>query len=375
MIFQAIVFILFFSYAALITAITLGWWKLKVYKSKSLEYNTKVTILVAVRNEAENIGMLIKSLSSQNYPANLFEVIFIDDHSTDETVDLVNNQIRDLSNFKLLSLQDGQLYGKKAAITQGISTSIGELILITDADCVADILWVSTLVSFYEKYSPHLILGPVCMINDGSLFGKFQSLEFSSLISSAVGSCNAGFPLMANGANMAFTREAFDTCNGFAGNFAYPSGDDMFLLMKIKKQYGAGAIRFLRSAAAIVNTPATLGFKEFIQQRLRWVSKSSGYTDPLLIASSLIVFLANVLIVVLAFLAFMSPGYILPFVIVYFFKFIVDFPLMFSFNKFQKSGKLLFLFPFSEFLNAVYTLFIGIAGNVWKYEWKGRQNR
>jgi cellulose synthase/poly-beta-1,6-N-acetylglucosamine synthase-like glycosyltransferase len=211
------------------------------------------------------------------------------------------------------------------------------------------------------------------MINDDSLFGKLQSLEFSSLISSAAGSCNAGFPLMANGANIAFTREAFDTCNGFTGNLKYPSGDDMFLLMNIKQHYGAGAIRFLRSEAAIVNTPATKGFKKFIQQRLRWVSKSRGYTDPLLIASSVIVFVANALIVVLAFLAFLSPEYILPFVIVYSFKFIVDFPLMFSFNRFQKSGKLLVLFPFSEFLNAVYTLFIGIAGNVWKYEWKGRK--
>ncbi|MFZ4549998.1 MAG: glycosyltransferase, partial [Bacteroidales bacterium] len=197
MIFQAIVSIVFFSYAVLIIAITLGWWKLKVYKDKSLAHNTKVSILVAVRNESENIGVLIKSLSNQNYPASLFEVIFIDDHSTDETADLINKQIRDLTNFKLVSLQDGQLYGKKEAITHGISTSVGELILITDADCVADILWVSTMVSFYEKYSPHLILGPVRMINDGSLFGKLQSLEFSSLISSAAGSCNAGFPLMA----------------------------------------------------------------------------------------------------------------------------------------------------------------------------------
>jgi cellulose synthase/poly-beta-1,6-N-acetylglucosamine synthase-like glycosyltransferase len=375
MIFHAFTLIVFVCYAILITAISIGWLRLKVFKGKPNLKNIKVSILVAVRNESENIRALIKSLSSQNYPTNLLEVILIDDHSTDGTADLINNQIQDLTNFKLLSVRDAQLYGKKAAITQGIGASAGELILITDADCVADISWVSTMVSFYEIYSPHLILGPVCMINDGSFFGKFQSLEFSSLISSAAGSCNAGFPLMANGANMAFTREAFDTCKGFIGNLKYPSGDDMFLLMNIKQQFGARSIRFLRSQAAIVNTPATLGFKEFIQQRLRWVSKSSGYTDPLLIASSLIVFLANVLIVVLAFLAFLLPGYILPFVIVYSFKFIFDFPLMFSFNRFQKSGKLMLLFPFSEFLNAVYTLFIGIAGNVWKYEWKGRKNR
>ncbi|MFZ4549726.1 MAG: glycosyltransferase, partial [Bacteroidales bacterium] len=363
MIFQVVTFIVFVSYAILITAITIGWWRLKVYKDKSAALNIKVSILVAIRNEAENIGVLIKSLSSQEYPSDLLEVILVDDHSTDGTYELVKTQIQDLRNFKLISLKGERHSGKKAAITQGVQTSTGELIIITDADCTADISWVTTLVSFYEKHCPHLILGPVRMINDGSLFGKLQSLEFSSLISSAAGSCNAGFPLMANGANIAFTREAFDTCNGFTGNLKYPSGDDMFLLMNIKQHYGAGAIRFLRSEAAIVNTPATKGFKKFIQQRLRWVSKSTGYTDPLLIASSIIVFLTNVLVVVAASLAVLSPEYFLPFLIVFALKFIVDFPLMLSFNQFQKSGKLLWLFPFSEFLNAVYTLFIGIAGN------------
>jgi len=375
MIFQSVTFIVFLGYAILILAISVGWWRLKGFTHKSLSYNTKVSILVAVRNEAKNIESLIKSLSNQDYALQLLEVIIIDDHSTDGTFDLVKTQTQGLANFKLIALEDWMQSGKKAALTKGIQLSTGQLIIITDADCFAGISWVSTLVSFYEKHCPHLILGPVRMINDGSFFGKLQSLEFSSLISSAAGSCNAGFPLMANGANLAFTREAFDTCNGFAGNFKYHSGDDMFLLMAIKKKYGAAAIRFLRSEEAIVNTPATSGFGKFVQQRLRWVSKSSGYTDPLLIASSIIVFLANVLVVVSAILAVLSPKYFLPFLIVFTLKFIVDFPLMLSFNRFQKSGKLLWLFPLSEFLNAVYTLFIGIAGNVWKYEWKGRKNR
>ena len=373
MILQAVYILVFISYAALIIAITMGWWRLKMYASKSPQHNIKVSILVALRNEAENIGPLIKSLSNQDYPAHLLEVILIDDHSTDATVGLVKAQIIDLMNFKLISLDSENATGKKAAINHGVQAFVGELILITDADCTTGISWVSTMVSFYEEHKPHLILGPVLMTNDGTFFGKFQSLEFSSLISSAAGSCNAGFPLMANGANMAFTREAYHTCNGFAGNFKYPSGDDMFLMMGIKKHFGAKAIRFLLSERAIVNTPAASGFVQFIHQRLRWVSKSRGYTDHLLIASSIIVFLANGLLVVSALSAVISHTYLIPFIAIYTFKIIVDFPLMLSFNRFQGSRILLWLFPFTELLNAAYTLYIGIAGNIWKYEWKGRK--
>ena len=217
-----------------------------------------------------------------------------------------------------------------------------------------------------------MILGPVRMTDDGSFFGKLQSLEFSSLISSAAGSCNAGFPLLANGANMAFTRHAYESCGGFLDNAHYPSGDDMFLMMSIKKKFGAKAIRFLRSEEAIVNTPATQGVKPFFQQRMRWVSKSRGYTDPILISTSIIVFLLNALLVVSAFSTFFFPEYLTLFLILYVLKLIVDLPLMVSFNRFQRSVKLLWLFPMMELLNAVYTLVIGIAGNIGKYEWKGR---
>lgn len=218
-----------------------------------------------------------------------------------------------------------------------------------------------------------MILGPVRMTDGGSFLGKLQSLEFVSLISSAAGSCNAGFPLLANGANMAFTRYAFKTCGGFTGNQHYPSGDDMFLLMTIKKKFGAKSIRFLPSAEAIVKTPALKRLKPFIHQRLRWVSKSRGYTDPLLIIASVIVYLTNTWLIVAAFSASLFPETVCVFLLFYLLKMIIDIPLMYSYNRFQQSLSLLWFFPFVELLNAIYTLIIGIAGNIGKYEWKGRK--
>lgn len=363
------------GYALLIAAITIGWLKLKVFEKTGLLPEIKVSIIVAARNEAGNIETLLNSLLAQDYPSHLFEIIIVDDHSSDSTSLLVERfigQKNELQKLKLITLGVKDSFGKKAAIDCGIQASKGELIIITDADCTSGCQWISTLSSYYAEHKPQMILGPVNLSNSGSFFGKFQSLEFTSLISSAAGSCNAGFPLLANGANIAFTRHAYESCGGFSGNLQYPSGDDIFLMMSIKKKFGAKAIRFLRSEEAIVNTPSALSFNSFIQQRLRWVSKSRGYSDPLLIVASIAVFITNVLLVFTAISAIVNSGYLKLFLMLYLLKLIIDLPLMISYNRFQRSRSLLILFPLMELLNAVYTLLIGIAGNIGKYNWKGR---
>lgn len=365
----------FIGYALLIAAITVGWLKLKVFEKTGLLPEINVSIIVAVRNEDNNIETLLKSLSAQDYPTHLLEIIIVDDHSTDSTHSLVEKFIslnKGSQNLKLITLGKKDDFGKKAAINRGIEASIGELIVITDADCTSGCQWISTHSSYFAEHRPQMILGPVRMTEYGSFWGKLQSLEFTSLISSAAGSCNAGFPLLANGANIAFTRHAYESCEGFSGNLQYPSGDDMFLLMSIKKKFGAKAIRFLRSEEAIVNTPSALSLNSFFQQRLRWVSKSRGYTDPMLIAASIVVFITNVLLVFTAISATLNLGYVKLFMILYLIKIIIDLPVMISYSRFQKSRSLLILFPLMELLNAVYTLLIGIAGNIGKYEWKGR---
>lgn len=375
MIFQVVSAFIFIGYALLIIAITIGWWRLKMFRIPDSLPCITVSVIIAVRNESSNIQKLINSLLTQNYPSHLLEIIIVDDHSTDSTSRLIDDfiiQNKDLKNLKLIALGENRGSGKKAAIARGIQASKGELIVITDADCTAGSGWISTLSSFYNEHRPQMILGPVRMTDSGSFFGKLQSLEFTSLISSGAGSCTAGFPILANGANMAFTRQAYESCGGFSENMRFPSGDDIFLMMSIKKKFGAKAIRFLRSEDAIVNTPATIGFKSFIQQRLRWVSKSRGYTDPMLIAASILVFLTNACLVFTALLAIFSPEYFKIFLIFSLLKMIVDLTLMISFSHFQKSKSLLWLFPAMELLNAVYTLLIGIAGNIGKYEWKGR---
>lgn len=378
MIFLLVSSIIMFVYAVIIMAVSVGWWKLNVFKIAGQQHKIKISVIVAVRNEVSTIESLLKSLLQQDYPPDLFEIIIVDDHSSDETnrffSEIAANQEAG-PVLKIYTLSQNDDFGKKAALTRGIKSSTGELIVITDADCTAGSSWISTLAAFYDQYKPHMILGPVQMTDDGSIFGKFQSLEFMSLISTAAGSCSAGFPLLANGANIAFTRHAFESCGGFSGHIKFPSGDDMFLMMSIKMKFGAGSIRFLKSAEAIVKTTPIKGIKPFLHQRMRWVSKSKAYTDLMLIATSILVYLANAILLISGFSAFIFPGFYKLFLVLYLAKMVIDFPLMIGFARFQKSGALLWLFPFMEIANAFYTVFIGIAGNIWTYEWKGRKSR
>lgn len=376
MTFLAVTFLIFLSYAVLILGITIGWLKLKSFKTHELKSGVKVSLIVAMRNEIDSVEALINSLVAQDYPSELLEIIIVDDHSTDSTALLVeeivarkNNSV----NLKLISLADEKTFGKKAAIHHGIQASSGELILITDADCAAGCHWISTVCEFYKLHRPQMILGPVTISDGGSFFGKLQAIEFMSLIASAAGSCNAGFPILANGANIAFTRQAYERCGGFSGNQHYPSGDDMFLMMNIKKKFGAKSIRFLRSDDAIVNTAAIQQLKPFVQQRMRWVSKSRGYTDKILILTSGLVFAANAWLVLTALSVILFPENLKLFLLLFLSKLIIDLPIMISFSRFQRKMSLLWLFPVLELINSVYTFFIGIAGNMNKYEWKGRK--
>jgi cellulose synthase/poly-beta-1,6-N-acetylglucosamine synthase-like glycosyltransferase len=377
MIFQLITIAFLVSYAALILVVSAGWWKLKPYKNTGLIHEVKVSLIIAVRNESRNLQNLLNSLFQQNYPPHLLEIIIVDDHSTDNTFKLLNeisanNTGLQKLSFFTLDIADG--IGKKAALDYGIQKSSGELIIITDADCTAGCNWISTMANFYADSKPQMILGPVRMTDGGNIFGKLQSLEFMSLISTAAGSAGIGFPLLANGANLAFTRKAFESCGGFNEGNKYASGDDMFLMMSLKKKFGSKGISFLLSEEAIVSTLAVKRLQPFIRQRLRWVSKSRGYRDMAIIAASLIVFLTNFWLIAMLFSTLFSSAFLKIFFFCFLIKLIIDFPLMLSFGRFLRSDKLLFfLFPVMELLNAVYTVFIGIAGNFVTYTWKGRK--
>ena len=233
---------------------------------------TFVSIIVACRNEQENLPQLLRCITKQDYPHHMFEVIIIDDNSIDKTREAPGT-FDGRINIVVIS-NPGK--GKKSALKTGIAAATGELIITTDADCTMGSGWIRTLTAFYEKNKPDMIIGPVMLNRLPGFFGRFQELEFLSLQAVTAGTAVAGNGTICNGANLTFTRDAYNS-NSQNLRFDIPTGDDVFLLHSMKRQ--KSNILWLESPQAIVETKATSDIDSFLSQRKRWASKGTAYKD------------------------------------------------------------------------------------------------
>ncbi len=361
-----LIIILYYSY---------GWFSLGNFNKTFKTPFTQVSVIVAVRNERNNILNCLTDIIKQDYPAELFELIVVDDASEDHTAQLVEEFIEDHpeKNIRLIYIKDKTRSSKKHAITEGISRSAGTFIVTTDADCRMNEQWLSSLVNYYETFGVSMIAGPVCMNDEGSVFQKLQSLEFFSLVVVGAASITLNNPILCNGANLAYEKSSFDFLKGFKGNEKYASGDDIFLLQKIKKQLHE-RIGFIRNVDSIVYTSAEESFRGFIQQRVRWISKSKAYKDFFTIFTAVIVFSFNLLLLCGFILGLFNPLFLK--IVLFFFsiKLFIDLPLLAGITYFMGRSKLLLYYLPLQMLNVFYVSIVGFYGNFAKYNWKGRRN-
>ena len=266
--------------------------------------STKISVIIPARNEEEYIGRCLDSIINQSYPKHLFEVLVVDDHSTDNTASIINAYAA--QNVKLISLKDFtgddlNAY-KKKAIEIAIGQSTGELIVTTDADCFAPQNWLQTIAAFYAQYQPLFIAAPVSIDCSNKFIEFFQGLDFMVLQGITGASVHKKIHSMCNGANLAYTKKAFEEVGGFTGIDNIASGDDMLLMHKIYKRWPA-KVMFLKSTDAIVHTAPVNSIKEFFNQRIRWASKADKYDDKRIFAVLLLVYIVNVLLLVLPIIA------------------------------------------------------------------------
>ncbi len=346
--------------------------------SESYQPITSITIIVAARNEEKNIEACLRSLVSQQYPKELLEIIIVDDWSEDkttETVEAYQQGYPDI-NLKLVKLSEvsPEITSKKAAISCAVTQASGQLIVTTDADCEAHFLWLQTIAAFYEQEKPKMILGPVDFVHKNSRFAQMQNLEFLGLMATTAVFANKNKPIMCNGANLAYEREAFNEVNGFADNNNIPSGDDVFLMLKIAEKY-PNSIKFLKSREAIVLTQPQETVKDFFNQRKRWLSKRPGYKNKILIKTAFAVYIANLACIISLVTALVSFSVFAWFIvlIIWPFKILRDYSLLHSVTKWFKKDQLMKWFFIEEPLVILYVVLIGIFGNSGKYLWKGRK--
>lgn len=237
-----------------------------------------VSVIVACRNEAHNIGALLSCLTCQDYPADRYEIIIVNDNSVDGTADAVRRytEVAGLSDGLRIRLIDNPGQGKKSALRHGADTSAGEVLLTTDADCRVGRGWITAYATCFGKGVTDMIIGPVMERSSGSVISCFSALEFSALQGITALMAEAGRPVMCNGANLGYRREVFLRHYKDIRE-SVRSGDDMYMLHSVKR--GGGIIRYAGCGAAAVETAAAVSAAALLRQRARWASKSFGYTD------------------------------------------------------------------------------------------------
>ena len=329
---------------------------------------TGISVIIAFRNEALNLEALLSSLKKQVYPAALYEIILVNDHSDDGSEIFVMHFCETNPNFILIS-NEGQIVGKKSAIKTGINIASHELIVTTDADCTMDDYWLATIARFYDEKNPDMIIGLVDIISGSRFFERFQEVEFLSLIAAGAGAAAGGRPIYCSAACLAFKKSLYKSMDDPLLE-GITSGDDTLFMHAVKKNRRK-SILLLKSANAIVVTHGLSSWSGYFNQRRRWVSKSRYYHDRDTIYTALLVLLVNVCFIVSVTVFMLGRNYWL-FPVFYMGKTITDYLFLKSFLRFY--GKKLPAIRFMEYsmIYPFYAVCFATTGLLTRFTWKGR---
>ncbi len=362
------------AYAVALLFLTRKWLELPQSFYEEVQEHLRITVVIPVRNEAESIIALLSAIENQSYPKEAFEVIVIDDQSTDDTFRLVEDfKNQSLLDIQLLSSNPTQGSPKKQAIELAVNkVSKGEIIVTTDGDCTVGVDWLKSINQTFKEDNTQLVMGPVAYEVE-SLADRLQWVEFSALQAMSGALLSLGVPSMGNGANLAYRKSAFMEVDGFTGNLDVTSGDDEFLVRKIAHQYGVKSLQYLKSTSAIVTTLPAQGVATIINQKIRWSSKwkhQSG-TAPWLFPVMILLLNMMPLLALIGYacsfieLEVVVSGWVL--------KALGDMAIAQSSATFYDREHKWRDLILAEIIYPVYVLFFGIASIFGKYTWKDRK--
>lgn len=332
-----------------------------------------ISIIIPFRNESKNILDNLVSIQELNYPEDKYEVIYIDDNSTDNSCELICTNKKN-SNILVLKLQNeiAEKGNKKRAIQFGIEKCRGDIIVSTDADCTYHTNWLINLINCFDSGTA-FVSGPVGFEEPHGIFAKFQKVEFEGLVLAGAGLIGSENPAICNGANMAYTKKAFREVNGLNDNISLSSGDDVLLMQKISRLTDYKVV-FCSSREAVVLTQPEGRISDFFNQRKRWASKSLDYIAKGLTLKLILIFMFYLGIIIQLFL--IGAGYsvfLITFILSMSLKAILEYiiirkgeSLFFSRNK--RSIILL-----TELLQVPYILISVTAGILGNFTWKDRK--
>lgn len=375
----ATLLILFGLYFICMLTLVLGFRRISTFDGIMNVPTTHFSLVIPFRNEAENLPSILKSISNLNYPPNLYEVLFVNDDSEDGSEEIIFHHIQK-GEISIQLIQNKRLSNspKKDAITEAIYHSKFAWIVTTDADCELPKNWLKTLDAFIQVQSQKgsknetvMVCGPVIYKSDNSFIQYFQQMDGFSLQTVTIGSFGLKIPILSNGANLAYRKDAFLAVNGFSGNNHIASGDDIFLMEKIKKAFPQG-IKFLKSLDALVSTKPQHSWGKIINQRIRWASKTSKQKSLISIFLGILVVLINLSFLLIPCAIVFDFQNVLFYLFILLIKILSDLMVIQHSASFFGRGISLRKFLALPFAYATIVIIVFFRSLIGKYSWKGR---
>ena len=367
--------LLWFLYLFFVLISLVAWVRLPTHRLGSFSPKTKITVIIVMLNEVATICHLLDDLIQQAYPKHLFEVIVVDDDSSDGSAALVTAYQAQVP-FRLHLLTNPFMAAvpspKKRAITTAIAQASGALIVCTDADCRVSPYWLAIFAQCYETQDAKFMSGAVTFTTERRAFDYLQTVEFASLIGTGAACIYWGFPTMCNGANLAYPKAVFLEVKGYEGVAHLPSGDDEFLMHKVARRYPKG-IHFIKQPAHTVQTRPAAGLSQFFQQRIRWASKWEHYTDIRIKLIALLIYLVNFTLVATAIgwlINFLPGNFFLSLLAT---RFIIEFFFLKKILVYLSKAHTQWWIVPTFFLYSFYVVFFGLIARFFSYSWKGRR--
>ncbi|MGY5355804.1 glycosyltransferase [Wenyingzhuangia sp. IMCC45467] len=323
----------------------------------------KFSVLIPFRNEENSLNTLLKSIQNLEYNSENFEVLLIDDESTDNSVNIIKKRQDKMPNIILLNNKRVSYSPKKDAIQVGIKAAKFDFIITTDADCELPKKWLFAYNTIIHQKQSLFVAGPIALKINKNFVEQYQKYDCLSLIGITMGSFGLQQPMMCNAANMGFDKKAYLQMQSHQTNIA--SGDDVFNLENFVKSFPK-KVHYLNTTEALVVTKAENSWKSVIQQRIRWAAKSTHYKSLFTKFVGLIV-----LITQLSILIMMIINPVLAFFI-WIAKLGIDFILIWVTAEKTNQYTSYFYYALTAIIYPFLNTYIGIKALFGGYTWKER---
>lgn len=363
-----IITILFISfsifYTAVISWVILGLSRLKNKNTSSTK--EKISIVIAARNEENRIIPTLQSLEKLDYPKEYYEIIIVDDDSTDNTVSIVESFTIKYENWNLIRLkrEESEIRGKKRALNEAINRSKYDIIFSTDADCIVPPGWLKKMSTYFTD-DISMVLGHSPLSSGRGIWYKI--LEFDNLFTVISGSAptKMGFALTSVGRNLAYRKSFYETVGGFKALKKFKSGDDVHLTERFRKKDNK-AIEFCADPDTFVQTIPPSTKRNIFHQQIRKNSKTLKKSWPTVLFS-IALFMVYMLFLTLP---FFFPELLSLWFLFIVIKFVLEFiALLYAAIIFRKRKLIPYLLPMQIFY-PIYLLFFSLLGVLQLYEWK-----